>query len=313
VKIFLAGATGAVGRPLVKLLVAGGHEVVGVTRRWDRANWLEEVGAEAVIGDAFDEEWLRDAVRRSESEVVIDQMTDLPQRIGVRGMRRFYRGQNPLRTKASGALLRAAEDARARRVISQSVAFIYAPDGGGVKSEQDAIWADAPEPFGNALRTAATHDEKVVGLSELEGVVLRYGVLYGPGTHFAKGNGIYNDVRWRRFPIVGNGESVWSFCHVEDAARAAVAALDAGNAGIYNVVDDEPARARDWIPRYAELIGAARPYRVPRWLARIFAGPAMTAWGTSFPGSSNRKAKLELGWEPLHRSWYQGFAMGAES
>jgi nucleoside-diphosphate-sugar epimerase len=306
-KVFLAGSTGAVGRPLVIRLVASGHEVVGLTRREERTRWLRENGAKAVVGDALDARWLERAVREAEPEVVVDQMTDLPQRVGFRGMGRFYKGQNPLRSQGSSALLAAARAAGARRLVAQSVAFIYAPGGGGIKSEADRLWTDAPEPFGKALRVAAEHDERVAGDSQLEGVVLRYGVFYGPGTHYAPGNGMYEDIRRRRTPLVGDGGSIWSFCHVEDAARAAVDALGGRPPGIYNVVDDEPAAMRDWLPYFARLIGAKPPRKVPEWLARLTAGPAITAWATSFPGASNAKARAELGWEPRYPSWREGF------
>jgi nucleoside-diphosphate-sugar epimerase len=306
-RVFVAGATGAVGRPLVQQLVGAGHEVVGMTRSADRARWLESVGARAAVGSAFDEEWLRGAVGDARPEVVIDQMTALPQRIRPRGLRRFYREQIPLREQGSAALLRAAVDAGARRVIAQSVAFIYAPDGGGPKDEDAPVWIDAPKPFGRSVAVAAAHDRRVVELDEVEGVVLRYGLFYGPGTHFSPGNGIYEDVRKRRFPIVGDGESVWSFVHVEDAARATLAALDGGRPGIYNIVDDEPAPTRTWVPVYAEAIGAPPPRRVPVWLARATTGPAMTAWATQFPGASNAKAVSELRWRPRLSSWREGF------
>jgi nucleoside-diphosphate-sugar epimerase len=306
-RIFLAGATGAVGRPLVKKLVAAGHQVVGLTRRDDRAQWLYEHGATAVVGTALDSEWLQAAVRESRPEVVIDQMTDLPQRLGIRGMGRFYRGQNPLRAKGSAALLAGARAAGARRLIAQSVAFIYAPGAGRPKTEADPTWDDAPEPFGNALRGAAAHDRLVVGAPDIDGVVLRYGVFYGAGTHYAPGNGQYEDIRRRRLPLVDDGNSVWSFIHVDDAAQAAVDALDRGAPGIYNVVDDEPAPMRVWLPHFAETIGAKPPRRVPQWLARITAGPAITAWATLFSGASNAKARAELGWQPSHTSWREGF------
>lgn len=307
VKVFLAGATGAVGRPLVRRLVDGGHEVVGMTRSRDGARSLESEGARAAVGSAFDEDWLSRAVRDAQPEVVIDQMTSLPQRIRPRGLRRFYRDQIPLRERGSGALLRAAVAAGARRVIAQSVAFLYAPDGDGPKGEDARAWSDAPAPFGAAAAGAAAHDERVVGLDAVEGVVLRYGVYYGPGTHYSPGNGIYEDVRRRRFPIVGAGDSVWSFVHVDDAADAAVTALDGGPPGIYNIVDDEPAPTREWLPAFAKAIGAPPPRRVPVWLSRIFAGPAMTAWATSFPGASNARAAAELGWRPRIASWREGF------
>jgi nucleoside-diphosphate-sugar epimerase len=313
VRVFVAGATGAVGRPLVVRLIRAGHEVVGMTRSHDRAQWLTKVGARPAVGNAFNADWLREAVDEARPEVVIDELTDLPQRIGLRGMRRFYRGQIPLRTVGSGNLLEAARAAGVRRVISQSVAFIYAPDGGGLKAETDRAWSDAPAPFGAALGGAAEHDELVVRSTEFEGVVLRYGVFYGPGTHFAPGNGIHRDVRRRRLPIVGEGRSIWSFVHVQDAAMATVNALQHGEAGIYNVVDDEPAPTREWIPEYAAIIGAPPPRTVPRWLSRVFAGPAMTAWSTEFPGASNEKAKRELNWRPGYSSWRQGFRDGLDA
>lgn len=306
-RIFLAGATGAVGRPLVTRLVAAGHDVAGLTRHEERARWLRENGAAPIVGDALDTRWLERAVHEVEPEIVIDQMTDLPQRIGFRGMRRFYRGQNPLRRQGSHGLLSAARAARARRIITQGVAFIYAPDGGGVKAETDRIWDDAPEPFGEAVRIAAEHDRRVAAESELDGVVLRYGVFYGPGTHFAPGKGMYEDIRRRRMPLVGDAASVWSFCHVEDAAQAAVVALDRGAAGIYNVVDDEPAPLHEWLPVYAEAIGAKRPFRVPAIIARLVAGPFATAMATQLRGASNAKAKREFGWQPRYASWRDGF------
>jgi nucleoside-diphosphate-sugar epimerase len=277
-----------------------------MTRSAERARWLESAGAEAAVGSAFDADWLRGAVSAAKPDVVVDQMTALPQRIGPRGLRRFYRDYLPLRERGSAALLEAAAAAGARRVIAQSIAFLYAP-GGGPKSEDDPVWGDAPAPFGRAVAVAAAHDQRVVGMRELEGVVLRYGVFYGPGTHFSPGNGMYEDVRRRRFPIVGAGDSVWSFVHVDDAASATVAALEAGGPGVYNVVDDDPAPTREWLPAFAEAIGAPPPRRVPVWLARVFAGPAMTAWATSFPGASNAKAVAELGWQPSRRSWREGF------
>jgi nucleoside-diphosphate-sugar epimerase len=306
-RIFLAGATGAVGRPLVKKLVAAGHEVVGMTRRDDRAEWLHEQGATAVVGTALDSEWLQAVVRESRPEVVIDQMTDLPQRLGMRGMGRFYRSQVRLRTEGSAALLAGARAAGARRLIAQSVAFIYAPGADGPMTEADPTWDDAPEPFGTALRGAGAHDRMVAGVPDIDGVVLRYGVFYGPGTHYAPGNGQYEDIRRRRLPLVGDGDSVWSFIHVDDAAQAALDALDRGAPGIYNVVDDEPAPMRDWLPHFAETIGAKPPRRVPQWLARITAGPALTAWATLFPGASNAKARAELGWQPNYTTWREGF------
>jgi nucleoside-diphosphate-sugar epimerase len=306
-KVFLAGATGAVGRPLLRELLQAGHDVVGTTRKPARARELERAGAEALVLDALETESLVRAVIRARPEVVIDQLTQLPQRIRPRGMRAFYRRQNLLRGRAGAALIEAARSAGARRLIAQSVAFIYAPNGEELRREDDPVWRDAPAPFGRALRIAADHDERVAACDELEGVVLRYGVFYGPGTHSAPGNGIYEDVRRRRFPVAGAGNAVWSFVHVEDAARATMDALGRGSAGIYNIVDDEPAPVSEWLPAYAEAIGARPPRRLPAWLVRAFAGPAMAAWLTNRPGAANQKAKGELGFSPRFASWRQGF------
>ena len=307
-KIFLAGATGAVGRPLVQRLVGAGHEVVGLTRRDDRARWLVEHGAAAVVGDAMDGEWLRDAVCEASPEVVIDQMTDLPQRIRMRGMGRFYRGQNPLRVRGSAALLDGARAAGARRIIAQSVAFIYAPGPGGPRTETAPTWADAPEPFGNAIRVAVAHDQSVGNAADIEGVVLRYGVFYGPGTHYSPGNGQYEDIRRRRQPIVGDGASVWSFVHVDDAAEATVRAIEAdAPPGVYNIVDDDPAPVADWLPALAGALGAKPPRKVPVWLARLVAGPFSVMAMTQLQAASNVKAKQQLGWSPAIASWREGF------
>ena len=309
-KVFVAGATGAIGRPLVRQLVQAGHDVAGTTRKPARALELERAGVEPVVVDALDTAALEAAVVAARPEVVIDQLTRLPQRIRPRGMRWFYRHQNPLRERASPALLEAARRAGARRLIAQSVAFIYAPAGERRRREDDPVWRDAPAPFGHALRVAADHERRVLAAGGLEGVVLRYGVLYGPGTHMAAGNGIYEDVRRRRFPIAGDGSGVWSFVHADDAARATVAALDHGGPGIYNIVDDEPAPVRDWLPAYADALDAGPPRRLPTVLIRAVAGPAMAAWLTVWTGVSNEKARRELGFSPQLPSWREGFRQG---
>jgi 2-alkyl-3-oxoalkanoate reductase len=309
-KIFLAGATGAVGRPLVRQLLDEGHEVVALTRSPEKAKWLRDLRAEAALGNAMDIEWLRPAVLRAKPEVVIDQMTDLPQRQRPHGLGKFYKRQIPLREIGSRALLRAAEESGARRLIAQSVAFLYAPNGSGPRSEADRAWVEAPGVLGKAFAGAAAHDERVVHSTGLEGVVLRYGFFYGPGTTFAPGNGLYEDTRRRRLPLSGDGASFWSFVHVDDAACAAVAALSQGQHGLYNVVDDEPAPMREWLPEYADLIGAKPPRRLPEWLVRVGAGAPMSAFLTRFPPVSNARAKNQLGWSPRFSSWRQGFREG---
>ncbi len=306
-KVFVAGATGAIGLPLVRRLLDDGHEVIGMTRSAQRAAALEATGVEAIVADALDTETVRRAVTRARPSVVIDQLTDLPQRIAMRGLTKMYRKQNKLRQEGSATLLRAAREASVATVIAQSVAFIYAPDGVGYKTEDDTAWRQAPPPFGQALAVAADHDAQVVGSPDFTGIVLRYGVFYGPRTHFAPGNGVYEDAAKRRLPLVGDGSAVWSFVHVDDAAAATAAALEHASAGIYNIVDDEPVPYRDWVPFYTDLLGAKRPRHLPTWLSRVIAGPAITAWATQRDGVSNAKAKRELGWFPQHPSWREGF------
>lgn len=306
-KIFIAGATGAVGRPLVQLLLSSGHDVVGMTRSPDRAHLLETLGAQPAIADAFDTQAVNRVIHQAQPDVVIDQLTDLPQRLRLRGLSQMYRRQNKLRTHGSAELIEAARAAVVRQVISQSIAFIYAPSGAGLKTEEAPIWRDAPKLSGRALSIAADHDDEVISSTDFTGVVLRYGVLYGPGTHFAPGNGVYEDAKRRRLPIIGDGAGVWSFIHVEDAAQATLAALRSKASGIYNIVDDEPATYREWVPYFANLLGAKPPLKIPRPLGRIIAGPAITAWATDRPGATNEKAKTELHWHPERPSWRQGF------
>jgi nucleoside-diphosphate-sugar epimerase len=191
-------------------------------------------------------------------------------------------------------------------VITQSIAFLYAPEGERVKDEEARAFEDAPQPFGTAV-AATLEGERLFLESGMEGVVLRYGWFYGPATYYAYDGNIVDDVRRRRFPIVGQGTGVFSYVHVEDAAAATVAAVEGGEPGVYNVVDDDPAPMRDWLPYYAHTIGAKRPFRVPAWLARRVAGAFTTSMATELRGASNAKAKRELGWEPTYPSWRQGF------
>jgi nucleoside-diphosphate-sugar epimerase len=306
-RVFVAGATGAIGHPLVQQLLAAGHEVTGMTRSAERARRLEEAGAAAVVCDAFDAAGVEHAVRAARPEVVIDQLTDLPPRYDVRKLKAMYERQNRLRREGSGNLLRASEAAGARRHILQTVAFIYEP-GPGLADEDDPTFINAPEPFDEATRVVAEAEHHVVGSILLEGIVLRYGVFYGPGTYYAPGGSQAEDVRKRRYPVVGAGTGVFSFVHVDDAADATVAALDRGRPGaIYNVVDDEPAAMKDWLPALAEAIGAKPPRRVPGWLARVFVGSFPVYLATQLRGASNRRAKEDLGWRPSHPTWREGF------
>jgi nucleoside-diphosphate-sugar epimerase len=305
-RVFLAGAAGAIGRPLLPLLVEAGHDVTGTTRSPERAAAIEAAGATAVVVDALDADALRAAVQGAAPEVVIHQLTALPDRINPRN-KNLYTATNRLRGEGTRNLLAAARAANARRFLCQSVAFVYRPAARAEVMDEDAPLAlDAPPPFGEGVRIIDEMERAVVEADDLEGVVLRYGWFYGPGTHYGEGGGFASDVRKRRLPIVGEGTGLLSFVHVDDAAAATAIAVERGAPGIYNVVDDEPAAQRDCVPVYAEAMGAPPPRRVPVWLARLIAGKVVTVMGVQ-PGASNAKVKRELGWEPRWRSWREGF------
>jgi nucleoside-diphosphate-sugar epimerase len=301
VRVFVAGASGAIGRPLVRQLVAAGHEVTGMTRSRERAAAIEEAGAAAVVCDARAGPAGRTAVERAAPEAVVLQLTALPHRFDPRKLD-LYDATNRLRVDGTRHLLDAAGSVR---FVCQSIAFAYRPHAEPVVLDEEApLFTSAPPPFGPATRAVAEMERMVLAA---DGVVLRYGWFYGPGTFHGEGGSMEHDVARRRFPIVGDGGGLFSFVHVDDAAAATVAAVERGAPGVYNVVDDEPARMRDWIPAYAEAIGARRPLRVPAWLARLIAGKAVAAMSTTLPGASNARAKRELAWEPRWPSWRTGF------
>jgi nucleoside-diphosphate-sugar epimerase len=306
-KVFVAGASGAIGKPLVRRLAAAGHEVTGTTRREDRAAEIRKAGATAVVCDAFDRSALEEAVAEAQPEAVVNQLTNLPQKYNPRKAS-FYEATDRVRREGGHNLVEAARAAGARRLITQSIAFLYAPEGSWVKTEDARPFENAPGHFRSAVEAMLGHEREVVGSEGFEGLVLRYGQFYGPGTYFARDGHFGREVRRRRFPIVGPGTGTFSFLHIEDAASATVAALDRGAPGIYNIVDDEPAQLSAWLPVYAEALGAKPPRRVPVWLAKPIAGSAVAAMATQLRGASNAKAKRELGWQPAHPSWRQGFA-----
>jgi nucleoside-diphosphate-sugar epimerase len=302
-RVFVAGATGAIGRPLVPMLLEAGHEVTGMTRSEERAERLRHAGARGVVVDALDREAVVRAVAESEADAVINQLTDLPQEWRTKI---DFSGTSRLRTEGTRNLLDGARAAGARRFVAQSIAFLYAPTGEGAKGE-DAAPLRGSGDFADAVAAVLELERAVTGADGVEGVVLRYGFFYGPGTYYAPGTGLARDVERRRFPIVGRGSGEFSFIHVDDAAAATVVALDRGAPGVYNVVDDEPAPMREWVPAFAEALGAKPPRRVPAWIARLVAGRESVAMALHMRGASNAKARRELGWEPRYRSWRQGF------
>jgi 2-alkyl-3-oxoalkanoate reductase len=312
-KVFVAGGTGAIGKQLVPQLVAAGHDVVATSRSPKGAEEIRGLGGEPEIADGLDERAMTEAVRRAQPEVVIHEMTALTGKPDLRHFDRMFATTNKLRTQGTDYLIRAARQAGARRLIVQSYAgWPTAREGGAVKTEEDPLDPDPPR-WQRESMAAFRHLETVVPAAEgLEGVVLRYGGLYGPDTGLTSGEAL-ELLRKRQFPVVGDGAGVWSFVHVADAASATVAALDHGAPGIYNIVDDDPAPAREWIPYLAEVLGAKPPRRVPVWLGRLLAGEVPVTMMTSIRGASNEKAKRELGWQPKYASWREGFAAEART
>ena len=306
-KVFVAGATGVIGRPLVRALVAAGHHVCGMTRSAERARWLRSAGAEAAVADALDRDHTLEAVATARPEVLVSQLTDLPSAYDVRDYERLTAGTNRLRVEGTATLMDAAAAAGAGRVVSQSIAFIYAPDGGEPRPEDAPVLSDGPPAAVRAAQAAVAGERLVLEREGVAGLVLRYGIFYGPGTWYARDGSVAEQVRRRRFPIIGRGSGVFSWLHVEDAVSATVAAVERGRPGVYNVCDDEPAPLHAWLPVYAEALGAPPPRHVPAFVARLLAGRFAVVAGTQLVGASNAKAKRELGWTPSYPSWREGF------
>lgn len=306
-RVFVAGATGAIGQQLVPRLAAAGHEVHGMTRSASKRALLSELGAVPVVADALDPDQVAEAVGRARPDVIVHQLTAIGA-VDTRHMERSFALTNRLRTEGTDHLLSAGQAVGVRRFVAQSHIVSYARDGAAVKSEEDPL-DPTPVPGMRANLEAMRHLETaVLGADWTEGIVLRYGWFYGPGTSLAPGAEQFELVRRRGFPIVGDGAAVWSFIHVADAAEATVAAIERGERGVYNVVDDEPAPLAEWLPALAEQLGAKRPRRVPRFVGRLFAGEAGVVMTTELRGASNAKAARELAWRPAHPSWRQGFA-----
>ena len=307
-KVFVAGATGAMGKQLVPQLLTAGHQVVGMTRSESKQAVLRELGAQSVVADALDPEQLAGAVAAAEPDVIVHQLTAIAA-LDLRHFDRSFALTNRLRTEGTDHLLSAARAVGVERFVAQSfTGWPYARTGGPVKSEDDPLDPSPAREMRESLAAIRHLEEAVVGADWTEGIVLRYGGFYGPGTSMAPGGEQIEMVRKRKIPVVGNGAGVWSFIHIADAAEATVAAVDHGRRGIYNVVDDEPAPVSEWLPGLAVAIGAPRPWHVPRWVGRLAAGEAGTVMMTEIRGASNAKAKRELGWQPRHASWRQGFA-----
>src|SRR6266540_2370525 len=317
-KVFVAGATGVLGRALVPQLVAGGHDVVGMTRSAAKQDLVRSLGARPVVADALDPDAVAQAVASAEPEVIVHQLTALTGNMSAKDMRHpeRFRGAimtNRLRTEATDHLLAAGRAVGARRFVAQSFgAFRFARTGGPVQTEAEPLDPDPPGALRPVVQALLYLEKAVTTIDWGEGLALRYGGFYGPGTSIslAPDAVMAAPIRKRRFPIVGDGGGVWSHVHIEDAAAATALAVERGQPGIYYIVDDEPTPVREWLPVLASALGAKPPRRVPRWLGRLLAGEAATVMMTEVKGASNEKAKRELGWQPRYASWRQGFAQG---
>jgi nucleoside-diphosphate-sugar epimerase len=308
-RIFVAGASGAVGRRLVPMLVSAGHSVAGLTRTAAKAEAIKRMGAQPVVADGLDADAIRTAVNSTKPEIIIHQMTDLGAATDLRHFDRVFANSNALRTRGTDNLLAAGREAGVRRFIAQSYCgWPFARTGGPVKTEADALDPDPPQEFRRTLDAIQYLERTVAGSSKPEGIVLRYGSFYGPGTGmFAPV--MVEQLRHRRVPLIGDGGGWWSFLHIDDAASAALKAIDHGKAGsIYNIVDDDPAEVRQWLPAQAQMLGAKPPFHLPAWIARLLAGKHLVLMMTQGRAGSNAKAKRELDWRPAHPSWRQGFA-----
>lgn len=310
-RVLVAGATGAIGRPLVVELVGRGHEVTGMTRSESKRGQIESLGAKAVVADALDPEAVARAVAESRPEAIVHQLTAIDSGTDFRKIDEGFVLTNRLRTEGTDHLLSAARAAGVRRFVAQSFApLIYERSGSMVKTEGDPVDSHPPQAAERTSESLRYLERAVTDAAGLDGIVLRYGGFYGAGTSMAVSpdGEMTEAVRARKLPVLGSGGAVWSFIHVEDAAEATAIAVEEGEPGIYNIVDDSPAPVKEWVPKYAEAIGAKPPRHIPRWLGRIFAGEMGVTMMTELRGSSNEKAKRELGWRPQHVALWETLA-----
>ena len=307
-RVFIAGATGVVGSQLVPLLVSRGHQVVGAGRSATKLAALRAAGATPVQVDGLDRDAVLRAVVAARPDVVVHQMTSLSGLTSYRNLDAVFVLSNRLRTEGTDHLLAAARAAGARRFVAQSfTGWPNAAEGRPVKTEEDPLEHDPPATIAQTLNAIRSLEATVLGASNLEGVVLRYGAFYGAGTSLAPGSPFLEAIRKRRLPIIGDGSGVWSFSHIVDVAEATAIAIEGGPAGLYNIVDDDPVPISIWLPEVARLLGARPPYHVPVWLGRILAGAIGVRMMTEQRGSSNARAKRLLEWRPVYPTWRDGF------
>lgn len=310
-RVFIAGGTGAVGKRLVPVLAAAGHDVIATTTSPAKVADLERLGAEPVVLDILDRDGVTAALVAAEPDVVVHQATALADMSDLRNVAEEFAPTDRLRREGTDNLLAAAALSGARRFVAQSfTGWPYARVGGPVKTEDDPLDPDPPKAARGMLAAIRHLEERVVEAEGLEGVVLRYGGFYGPGTSLTEGGMHLEAVRKRKFPIVGGGTGVWSFVHVDDVATATTAAVEGAPTGIFNVVDDEPAPVSEWLPYLARVIGAPPPRHIPGFVGRLAIGEFGLGMMTTVRGASNAKAKRELGWILRFPSWREGFRLG---
>jgi nucleoside-diphosphate-sugar epimerase len=300
-RVFVAGATGVIGRPLLAQLAAAGHEPIAMTRSTEKAEALHARGIETYVCDAYNAPGLTRAVADARPDQIVHLLTDLPDAINMRRFEQETASTGRLRRVGTANLIAAAVAAGVERIVAESIAFVYAPVGDSVKDE-DAPLASAALP--SAAEPVADLERQVLAVG---GIVLRYGWLYGPGTALALDGSWAASLRRRLLPIVGAGSGVFSFIHVDDAASATLAALEHRGPAIYNAVDDEPAPLHEWVPAFAHAVGAPKPWRAPTWVGRLAAGRIAVEMMSELRGASNTRIKRELGWQPKYASWREGF------
>jgi nucleoside-diphosphate-sugar epimerase len=311
VKIFIAGASGAIGKRLVPLLVAAGHRVMGSTRTEGKCDAVRALGAEAVVLDGLDKPAINVAIESFQPDVVVHQMTSLASLKSLKHFDEDFEQTNRLRALGTEYLLAAARSVGAKKFIAQSYAgWPTDRTGPRVQTEEDPYETNPPESMRKSLRAIVTLESLVRNASGITAIALRFGSFYGPGTSLGADGEVTKLVRRRKFPVVGSGAGVWSFLHVEDAGHATKLAIDRAPAGIYNIVDDEPAEASQWLPYLADCIGAKPPRHIPVWLAKFAIGEAGVLFMTEMRGASNAKAKREFNWRPVYASWREGFRRG---
>ena len=307
-RILLAGASGALGRRLVPMLVSRGHDVTGLTRSTKKLALIEGLGARAIVADALDADATRSAVDAAKPETIVSLLTNLPQRLDLRRINQTYEANNRVRVTGTTNLVAAANAAGVRRLVTESLAIWYKPGDATPRDEGAPLDVEASEPIGTAVR-ALIEMERIAHQGPHSTIILRYGGFYGPGTWLGRGGFIYEDTLKRKYPLIGDGAGYYSWIHIDDAATATVAAIESNVTGTFNVVDDEPSQSREWLPYYAETIGAPAPRTVPLMIAR-FVGGGLVDWQNRIPPVSNARIKQALGWKPAIPTWREGFRTG---